>query len=342
MWERLAEIFDDGDILYGMNDGRGAARDAILKHRRTVSKESVYFCFFKRTRNFERIIIQNSITNSVFDPTKDGLYTNRTIKSQSAVKSDPNRAIAFRDFLAEHPKYSMKSHQATRDMAEARAAWMKTSKAGLEFQAKKRKNYKIHFVLDGLDFEKVVLSQIAVSQTGPKHSFASTQIQNPRAITAAEIRWLFRRRNDVDVANAVTFWLAGAESKAPWQLKPALFANFLYTKDQMLADDHADEFGQVIRELKAALVIQRAVRRRNGMYYVRPGDSLEWIGIKLGVSVEDLMTWNNLPDKNIMVGERLITRPAPPVVPPGGQAQDRAGLVQSRIAFWESAFNPKK
>ena len=328
MWEELAKIFADGDILYGLDQGRGAAKKAILEHRRTVEQQTVVFCFFRRTRQFERIVIQNDITNSVFDPTKDGLKTNGQINKTKAVQSDPSRATSFRDFVASHPKYSLANYKATGNMDDARAAWLKTSKAGLEFQATKRSGFKIHFILDGLKFDRV-LAQDSVAA-----SVAATKIRTPLDITSGEVRWLFRHRNDASVTQAIVFWQQGVTKPAPW-LWPEnkdLFSNFLYTKDMELKDEQEDQFRPAILELKAALVLQRAFRKKKETYYVRPGDTLVWIAKQHGITVDDLKALNQLSDDNISPGMILNVRKP---MNAAASAVTAHGLVNQRIAFWE-------
>ena len=82
MWEELARNFQDGDILYGLDRGRGEAKSAILRHRGTVGIQARWG-FWKTTKQFERIIIQNDITNSVFDPTRSGLRSDKEIKKMA-------------------------------------------------------------------------------------------------------------------------------------------------------------------------------------------------------------------------------------------------------------------
>jgi hypothetical protein len=329
MWERLAEQFADGDILYGLDKGRGDAKKAILEHRRTIERQTVVFCFFRQTKQFERILIQNDITNSVFDPMANGLKTDAEIRKTKAVQSDPDRAIVFRNFVASHEKYSLAKYKATGNMDDARAAWLKTSKAGLEFQATKRIGFRIHFILDGLAFDRV-LAQVDVPG-----GFATTKIRTPLDITSGEVRWLFRHRNDAGVTQAVVFWLQGQIKQAPW-LWPEnkeSFTNFLYTKDQMLKDEEDDQFRSAILELKAALMVQRAFRKKKGTYYVRPGDSLIWIARMHGVTVEELKAWNHLADEAVKVGMMLQVRR-----PMDQAATDvtSSGLVNQRVAFWEN------
>lgn len=343
MWELLAEVFKDGDILYGLDRHRGAAKAAILARRSKVDKRVVRFCFIGTTMTFERIVIQNDITNSVFNPAKPGLLSDKEISEKAAVKSDPQRAIGFRNFVAQHPKYGLSSYQPSNSNdratyeAHMRAAWLKTSKAGLEFQAKHGNGYKIHFILDGLDYPRVL------AQDKVRATFAITKMHSPLDITSGEVRWLFRNRIDPDVAKAVIFWRDSQQVSPPWVSHPRDFANFLYTKDQILKDDQQGGFRDAIKELKATLMLQRAFRKGKGTYYVRPGDSLQWIAIMHCVSVDDLKKWNKLNDDLIELGQVLQvfpprpTRPPPPPPPPRPtRPPPPPPNVSGRVAFFQS------
>ena len=287
-WEKIAEEFKDGDILYGLDEGRGAARDAILLARRQITTRVQFMCCFTQQKNYDRIVIQNSITNSVFDPAKPGLQSNEEIAESTLVKSNVARAIGFKDFLGQHEKYSIANYVPGDSPNQA---WLNASKAGLEFQAKREYGI-IHFVLDGLDFKRVLL-QNQVKDAGT----AMSVIANPLDITSAEIRFLFRRRADPDFTGKLRFWRDGELVAAPWLSNENryAFANFIYSKDQILSDEaDSSEFKNVIRELKAALVLQRAFRARNNRYMVRDGDDIASISERNNISKEALSALNPL------------------------------------------------
>lgn len=340
-WDTLAASFRDGDILYGLDQGRGAAKTAIKNFRAEVVGEIVVFKFIRMTRHYERIIIQNDITNAVFDalePKKPGLRSDKQIKATASVKSDPKRALEFRDFARDHPKYSVAAYSTpqsgdpTAVMDNAKSAWLKTSKAGLEFQAKRRKGFHIHFILDGLDFDRALRQDTLRGQT------AQTRVHDPLDITSGEIRWLFRHRNDPDVRQSAVFWRNGVKTSPPWEMadNQHKFANFVYTKDQVLADERDSGFQPALRELKAALVIQRALRKKSGTHYVRVGESLTSIAHLYHLSVADLRTWNGLTSDEIALGDILQLGPTSPAKPAASSKPDaEPASVKSRIAAWE-------
>tara|TARA_Y100001960_G_C14762043_1_gene874647 strand:+ start:680 stop:1621 length:942 start_codon:yes stop_codon:yes gene_type:complete len=312
MWNQLAKEFEDGDILYGLDGPRSRAKSAILSERSHIRTQTASFIFFTKTRLFERIIIQNQITNAVFSPLQDGLSTDRQVRRNARredvhIESDPQRAIQFRDFLSQHPKYDVSGYRKTGNMDAARAAWLKTSKAGLEFQATQRDG-KIHFILDDLTFDRVLKQDMLPSAK------AAARIKYPLDITSGEVRWLFRNRTNKKVVEAVVFWLRGQKVSAPWLMLEYRnqFQNFLYTRDQELRDDKESEFKQAIRELNAALLVQRSFRKRKGKHYVAPGDTLLSIAQNHGLSLVQLYEWNaeSISD-GIKIGDVLqISRPA--------------------------------
>lgn len=245
-WDQLVATFKDGDVLYGLDQGRKAAKDAILKAQANTTVKVRFMKVFTRTKKADRIIIQNAITDSVFDALTAGsklktggpiLSADKQIKSNKGVQSDPQRAIGFRDHLRNHPKWNVergisdqdvKGHgwQVNKnasanvdDMDRARKAWTRTSKAGIEYQTKAR-GCTVHFILDGLDYERVVK-------------------KIPGDVTSAEIRWLYRHRSDEQVMNHITFWLDGDVKDAPWlwPTNAAAFAKY-QPKSEALTEDH--------------------------------------------------------------------------------------------------------
>lgn len=64
---------------------------------------------------------------------------------------------------------------------------------------------------------------------------------------------------------------------------------------------------------------EAAAPRGEGTHVVRPGDTLLGISRQYGVTVKDLIAWNNLTDPNqIHVGQALRVAPAAPVTSAGG------------------------
>ncbi|ELV7526412.1 type III secretion system protein [Edwardsiella ictaluri] len=170
-----AKSFKLGDVVYGLSCERPRVTSLIDS---TLNKSK------------NDIVIQNTLTNAVWDRRNISQF-----KSDAAIAQELNdieRGISFKEFLANHPRYNVTSQQfSTLPKDEL---WMKTSKAGIEFQTQLRERQVI-FILDSLIYS---ISDIA-SKTG----------EYGNAITAHELRWIYRHRDDEKVKSNVKFFLNG-------------------------------------------------------------------------------------------------------------------------------------
>jgi hypothetical protein len=107
----------------------------------------------------------------------------------------------FRVFLEKHSKYNPQLNPSTQEV-DVRVG--RACKGALEFTVKN--NRKIHFVLDGLDINRVF------------RDLKKDKID--RAITGKEIKWLYRHRADDEVKKNVTFYENGQVTDAPWVKNP--------------------------------------------------------------------------------------------------------------------------
>lgn len=254
MFEQIIKEFQRGDILYGLD----APRDAVCRAiRKSMKEKGLFFKILCFGRKRQDIIIQNQLTNSVVNVSKishqlhapgEFYSSDWKIRLRGEATADPKRAIQFKHFLRNHPKWNLEKgitpdqirsvHQAQyihwgktveldisrlknakiRKLAPknsesnldiAKEAWTRTSKAGLEFQTKSR-NKRIHFILDEIAFDRVIEKK-------------------PGDITSAEIRWLYRNRNNPQVANNVVYWLDGVKVMPPWECEPigSIFSRYL-------------------------------------------------------------------------------------------------------------------
>lgn len=185
-----AAIFQPGDIIYGLNKERKRVIEFV---------ESIYDLSKKD------IVIQNTLTDAVWRR-MDGLVYSNDEKIAERL-NDVQRGISFRDFLSQHSKYNITDSKFSDLTSED--IWMKTSKAGLEFQTKLR-DRSVIFLADCLVDD---VSDIA-AKTG-KHG---------NAITAHELRWVYRHRHDEQVKQNVKFFLNGQAitheavfSKSGWE-----------------------------------------------------------------------------------------------------------------------------
>lgn len=198
-YEILANNFQDGDVIYGLDSPRAIAL-ATLKTRsinRTEQITTVFCCgLFSSAAIKRHIIIQNDITNSVWDPSSPNTYSsNKNIKRELV---DGERGIAFKNFIQNHPKYNVASRYDPEVDPQKRAknAWQRTSKCGLRFHAER--GGTIHFILTNLKIDAVV-----------------SKVGYGESITSAELRWLYRHRNVQAVIDSVKFY--EADKEVPYQ-----------------------------------------------------------------------------------------------------------------------------
>ncbi|ECD9376915.1 hypothetical protein FNI58_04115 [Salmonella enterica subsp. salamae] len=170
-----ASIFQPGDIVYGLNKERSRVIELV---------ESVY------NLSEKDIIIQNTLTDAVWRGMDGSVFSKDEVIAERL--NDVQRGISFRDFLSQHPRYNITDSKFS-DLSNE-DLWMKTSKAGLEFQTKLRDRTVI-FLADCL---VDTVSEIAAK----KGKYGN-------AITAHELRWVYRNRNDDQVKNNVKFFLKG-------------------------------------------------------------------------------------------------------------------------------------
>ncbi|EFR3514819.1 type III secretion effector GogB [Salmonella enterica] len=167
--------FQPGDVVYGLCK----ARDRV-----STLVNSLY-SFSKKD-----IIIQNTLTDAVWDRKNRAVF-NKDEKIAERL-NDVQRGIFFREYLSQHQKYNITEDKYS-DLSNEEC-WIKTSKAGLEFQTRLREQSVI-FVVDNL---VDAISDIA-NKKG-KHG---------NAITAHELRWVYRNRHDDLVKQNVKFFLNG-------------------------------------------------------------------------------------------------------------------------------------
>ncbi|WP_346423951.1 RHS repeat-associated core domain-containing protein [Serratia marcescens] len=204
----LTEIFQWGDILYGLDKPREKSLSALssagFKRKEAIKPPTKSILksirqSFRKVKEKTNIIIQNDITNAVWDVGKPKEYSNdKTIHKQL---NDPERAIQFRNFISSHEKYNViVQDESTKLMAEPWKAmqlgvplWKRTSKAGLEFQLLVRKK-TLHFMTD------LIGDDIGVVISKEGHG---------ASITSSELRWLYRHRDLPEVRSNLIFYREG-------------------------------------------------------------------------------------------------------------------------------------
>ncbi|MDF7758547.1 hypothetical protein PU683_03230 [Kosakonia cowanii] len=137
-----------------------------------------------------------------------------TIDELKILKSDPftNQRYAqfeqeFRNFLKSSPKY-----KSALDSAGNNEDIRRKAKAGLQWAVNSGRN--VHFVLDDLNISNVINKQHKGKNADTP---ASNGKKKNRAITGAELRWIYRNRMNENVKSHIFFWLEGKVVLAPWE-----------------------------------------------------------------------------------------------------------------------------
>lgn len=131
----------------------------------------------------------------------------------------PEREPEFLQAVKAHPKYSsiLGAELDTNEVIRRKC------KAGLHWGTHSSDGAHIHFILDSLN-------QNAIVDKNYRDDFiarsASGSIIKERSITNAELRWLFRNRNDPNVQNRVQFWQNGEPTYPPWETDPSTWAQY--------------------------------------------------------------------------------------------------------------------
>jgi insecticidal toxin complex protein TccC len=197
-YETLATAFRDGDIIYGLDGPRNQAIQAVISagfHRQITYRKTILGCFPGATVTQVVVMIQNDITNAVWDPQSPNRYASD--KAIGKTLEDGGRGHGFKTFLANHPSYNVAQNNrvAVDPVNGPVEAWRRTSKGGLEYQVRVRGD-KVHFVVD------LIIDTLTMVASKQKHGLS---------ITSAELRWLFRHRGLPEVQRNVRFWLADRE-----------------------------------------------------------------------------------------------------------------------------------
>lgn len=169
--------FRPGDIVYGTAHGRGPVFRAINILNDFSDKD---------------IVMQNTLTNAIWDSKSFSKF--RSDEEIKQTLNDYDRAMDFKSFLENHERYNVTNIQKFNTLTITERL-SKTSKAGLEFQTSVREKSVI-FCVDHLVDS---IPDIA-SKSGP----------HGQAITAHELRWIYRHRDDDNVKENVKFFLRGA------------------------------------------------------------------------------------------------------------------------------------
>ncbi|OTA21274.1 T3SS effector EspK [Xenorhabdus beddingii] len=132
---------------------------------------------------------------------------------QSFGKKIPLMQRSFEEATRNHPKYSAildpkinyyVDSKKQRVMYHPKVVNRKC-KAGLFWMSHSSSNACIHFILDSINMEHVVIKYYE-KQTDIKYS-----------VTGSELRWIYRNRRDLKVQASVQFWRNKEPVSAPWE-----------------------------------------------------------------------------------------------------------------------------
>ncbi|MCG1018119.1 MULTISPECIES: hypothetical protein [Burkholderiaceae] len=196
-YQQLAAVFQEGDIVYGLDAPRKRALDTLKQAGFNNLDQGSGGTQKRDALPLKRILIQNDLTNAVWDPL-DKPYVYQSDKRIKKTLADAQRGIAFKKFLSRHPRYNVASEVTPSQqltLEASKALWKKTSKAGLEYQLLVRQK-NIHFIVDDIDEN---LSAVA------------SKIGHGTSITSSELRWLYRHQKTEQVKQRVRFWKENRE-----------------------------------------------------------------------------------------------------------------------------------
>ncbi|EHL0181403.1 type III secretion system effector EspK, partial [Escherichia coli] len=173
----VALHFREGDIVYGLS----SPREKLVNSIKLVND------FSKKD-----IITQNTLTNAVWDP-----RTPRKYKQDPLIKralNEHERGIKFKQHLKSHNNYNVT--MADLSVYNRDKLWAKTSKAGLEFQTLTR-NKTVIFCAD-----EIVNSLKLIANKSDGYG---------QSITASELRWIYRHKDNDQIMKNIKFYLRGKE-----------------------------------------------------------------------------------------------------------------------------------
>ncbi|WP_459177608.1 RHS repeat domain-containing protein, partial [Ewingella americana] len=134
-----------------------------------------------------------------------------TIDEYSLLKTDGpvtmEKNESFKNLMASHDKFktAVRGSGSNEDIR-------RKCKGGIAWAVEN--NIKVHFALDGMDLDKVVLKNFD-GKNGDREEINGSK--KNRSITGSELRWVYRHRNDPAVRKMVTFWNDRKNIPAPWE-----------------------------------------------------------------------------------------------------------------------------
>ena len=124
---------------------------------------------------------------------------------------------SYLDALQNHPRYQVMYNNATPgklDEPSGSAAFRAKSKEGLVYCI--LNGIHLHFTLDGLNLSEVM----GKNRTG---EFKNDPVDKVRTVTGAELRWIYRYKDDLQTQAYVQFWINNTKCCPPWAVGYKVF-----------------------------------------------------------------------------------------------------------------------
>jgi hypothetical protein len=167
-YSNLKKNFKHGDIIYGLSIDTSSALDALSS-----------VGFKRRENGKDNVLVQNSLTNSVFGPLPTpGVW--RTNPEIFIDLNDGQRGVDFKDFSMNSSLFGGIDFKNENPEQLANKLWGMTSKLGILYQIVNRMK-TVHFIVDNAFLALIYI----VTKSG----------KEGRCVTAAEIRYIYRRRH---------------------------------------------------------------------------------------------------------------------------------------------------
>ncbi len=171
-YQDLSEQFEEGDIIYGLSIDRTPGVDSLDRKKFPNSKNGK-----------NNILTQNTLTDAVFGTS----VTPGNYRPDEEIKEklyDYKRGLNFKKFTTDYPPLNKVDYLELTGQQRANKLWKRTSKAGLVYQIFIM-DKKVHFCVDNISN--------AIDKIARKEGIEGN------CVTASEIRFLFRHRNQIQV-----------------------------------------------------------------------------------------------------------------------------------------------
>ena len=241
-WSNLVSGFNPGDLIYGLNQPRREAFDAVNNANKNQGKAIIIDQLNEQFLGSNNVGPQNREVGKVVleQEPQGGQMTNDFEKTagyrQTQSPQMTDEARDYKTWLDKHPRYSPVNREVRgKPLSSAfrqSDRIKKSSKAGLEYTTKeKQKN--VHFVLDNINQEDVVHKRERNHNTNdiiekihPKTG------DSQQSVTASELRKLYRGRNEQEIMQNVNFYQGGKVVDSPWMSNPELWSQYKPKSEQ--------------------------------------------------------------------------------------------------------------